>query len=1200
MRLLITLLISITLTCNLLHAQLGRKFKVAGAVYEDIMPLQGATVKLYKGNSVLETIKTSGNSRFQFTLEANNEYSIRISKDGYYTKRIDFNTSAPDDAILNFTTEFEVGLMKTCDGVDASILDKPIDIVRYNSNRQAFVSDEGHYQSMRNKLTQLTFDIEECFQDKYNDLLAESDQLLAEKKFDEALEKVEEARRLYPQDRAAKKKASTIEQAKKQDQQDDILFDKLIYAGDEALKSGNLEFAQKKYEEARALDPSASILNTKFQELSQIIELQKQETSNEKQYQSYLTQASKAETQKNFPLAKDYYQKAADIKPNDTYSQKKVSQMAPLIKQQEEEKKQKEQKALAYNDAISQGNAALQRNDFAAAKAAFEQAKSIDPTRPEASSKLNTAVLKIAQQKKADEAAKLAELQQKYDAAMAEGNSLIANEKYDEAIAAFQSARNLFPNNPEALRMINKTKNLKVEQQERLVAEKNTAYDKALAQGEEAKLNKDFEAAKAAFEKALSIKPNDRVALSKISETQKLIDDEVKAQKQLVELRNQYNNLISEADALFNSEQYEDAKSTYQRASALITSELYPKNQISKIDNLLAKLSIDAQFSSLIAQADNLVEQKNFDAAISTLQQAKNLKPESSLPAKKINDIKDLMNQIAKEELDAKFNSLISEAENLVANQQFEKAITVLQSAKGLKPESTLPDNKINEIKALQNNLANEEQNKKFNALIADADKLINEQQFEKASSILQSAKSIKPESDVPDQKLNYIKSLQNSIAKDKIEADYNAEITKADSYFDAQNYDLAIASYNKAKSIKPEESYPQSQINAINRIKSENMVKKIRDRYSALIAEANTAFDAGKYDEAKTLYTNAQQVLPEETYPRQRINEINGIFLKKEQEKELAIERENKYNSSIALADKYFEETNYPLARSEYQKALSIKSGEQYPLSQIDKINEREAQIKQQKAQLAEIDNQYSIAVQEADMAFKQNKYDIARQRYDDALKLKPAEIHPKEQIKRITQLIAEKEAREKALAEKENNYNSLIAEADNYYKSYKYSEAKSAYLKAMEVKPSEMYPQAMLRKVDDAMKLMANANQNSSRSTSSTNSTQTATETKKGTDGELQDLNFSSSSERDKYYKKLMEKYPSGVTKEIHKEKNKTTNRYVIIRNGEVTELREIKFSWGGSQFSRNGKPISVSYFRGQVKPQNGESYNEKVIEN
>ena len=141
-------------------------------------------------------------------------------------------------------------------------------------------------------------------------------------------------------------------------------------------------------------------------------------------------------------------------------------------------------------------------------------------------------------------------------------------------------------------------------------------------------------------------------------------------------------------------------------------------------------------------------------------------------------------------------------------------------------------------------------------------------------------------------------------------------------------------------------------------------------------------------------------------------------------------------------------------------------------------------------------------------------------------------------------------------------------------------------------------MYPQAMLRKVEDALKLIASSNNNRTTSTSSVSSTKTST----GADekNNLQDLNFKSTSERAKYYASLKEKYPSGVTKEVFKEKSQTTNRYIIIRNGEVTEIREITFNWGGVQYSKNGKPITVNYFRTLVKPQNGENFSEKIMEN
>lgn len=52
---------------------------------------------------------------------------------------------------------------------------------------------------------------------------------------------------------------------------------------------------------------------------------------------------------------------------------------------------------------------------------------------------------------------------------------------------------------------------------------------------------------------------------------------------------------ISKADALFQNQQYVDAKAIYLKASSLKKDEAYPKSQISKIDELLVKKIEDKQ-----------------------------------------------------------------------------------------------------------------------------------------------------------------------------------------------------------------------------------------------------------------------------------------------------------------------------------------------------------------------------------------------------------------------------------------------------------------------------------------------------------------------------------------------------------------------------------------------------------------------------
>lgn len=105
---------------------------------------------------------------------------------------------------------------------------------------------------------------------------------------------------------------------------------------------------------------------------------------------------------------------------------------------------------------------------------------------------------------------------------------------------------------------------------------------------------------------------------------------------------------------------------------------------------------------------------------------------------------------------------------------------------------------------------------------------------------------------------------------------------------------------------------------------------------YKKNITEADGFFKEEKFDDALKLYKKAAGIKPEESYPTQKINEIEEI---KRQIAEQ--EAEDNYYKEIEQADNYFDEANYEYALASYTRALTFKPGEQYPLDRIDEIEQ-------------------------------------------------------------------------------------------------------------------------------------------------------------------------------------------------------------------------------------------------------------------
>lgn len=119
------------------------------ALDETNKPIDGVEVKLYKENEELEwnemTSVTYHDHSFVFNLDANEYYTIEISKNGFVSRSIAISTKLPAGVSAKpiFHYEFEVSLFKVKSG-DNFYFDFPIAIISYDSKKDVF-DNSYHY-----------------------------------------------------------------------------------------------------------------------------------------------------------------------------------------------------------------------------------------------------------------------------------------------------------------------------------------------------------------------------------------------------------------------------------------------------------------------------------------------------------------------------------------------------------------------------------------------------------------------------------------------------------------------------------------------------------------------------------------------------------------------------------------------------------------------------------------------------------------------------------------------------------------------------------------------------------------------------------------------------------------------------------------------------------------------------------------------
>ena len=302
------------------------------------------------------------------------------------------------------------------------------------------------------------------------------------------------------------------------------------------------------------------------------------------------------------------------------------------------------------------------------------------------------------------------------------------------------------------------------------------------------------------------------------------------------------------------------------------------------------------------------------------------------------------------------YNQIIAKADELFKNEQYEEAINYYEKAIDLDPYNDYPDKQIMQCEKLIAQKRNAETN--YNKFIAQGDNLFNKQNYINAKTAYQNALNIKPAEQYPKQKLAEIdKLIADKAAKEKAEAEakakeeqYKAAIAKGDAALAKQNFDEAKTAYNQALSIKPNEQYPKQKLAEIDKLiadkaakeKAEAEAKAKEEQYKAAIAKGDAALEKMNLTEAKSAYQDALRIKPEESYPRNKIVEIDNMLTQKQKKEQELQEKEKAYKEAIQKADNFYINKDYPTAITYYQTALKYKPNETYPRQRISECQEQ------------------------------------------------------------------------------------------------------------------------------------------------------------------------------------------------------------------------------------------------------------------
>ncbi len=524
---------------------------------------------------------------------------------------------------------------------------------------------------------------------------------------------------------------------------------------------------------------------------------------------------------------------------------------------------------------------------------------------------------------------------------------------------------------------------------------------------------------------------------------------------------------MADGDAKKGSGDYAGAIAAYEVASGLKANESAPKDKIKEVQGLMAEAEANQKaFEKALADAQKAFDSEDLDEAKSLYGQAKTLDPSSPVPDQQLAAIDAKLGALAAAaaaaeqaekdaaaKLDADYNAALADGDAKKGSGDYAGAIAAYEVASGLKANESAPKDKIKEVQGL---MAEAEANQKaFEKALADAQKAFDSEDWDEAKSLYSQAKTLDPSSPVPDQQLAAIDAKLGALAaaaaaaeqaeKDaaaQLDADYNAALADGDAKKTSGDYAGAIADYEVASGLKADESAPKDKIKEVQGLMAEAEANK--KAFEKALADAQKAFDSEKWQEAKGHYESVLSLDASNTTAKAQIVAIDQK-LKQERlanaEAQRLADAEAQYKGFIEQGDDAFKSSNYTAAKTAYASALNAKPNKAYPQEKIAEID-----LKLKAQATAEQEKQAAAAL-------------AAQQEADEQARL--AKLQADEEAK-LAAAMAAKEAELEA-------YNSSIADADAAFGKGSMDQAKTLYNKALTQRPGDVYAAAQIAKIDE-----------------------------------------------------------------------------------------------------------------------------------
>ena len=574
-------------------------------------------------------------------------------------------------------------------------------------------------------------------------------------------------------------------------------------------------------------------------------------------YESLMRSGNTKFAAKDYISAKTYYEMALKQKPKDAEAKKKLDET--LVKIQADSDRQE-----VFYSHLDAGDALNAQNRYEEALAEYDKALAIFPDDKYVGGQAQAIrdMLKERQDK-----------QDAYDTAIAQGNTLLEEENFDAAIMQFEAAAEIFPNDKLPKERIAEARRL-----QQLYNDKVAQFNKLVEDANQLGLRKNYDGAIAKLNQALELFPDDPQAKNMLQS--------MSASK---DVNDRYNALIAEADKLYESKAYKEAKIQYQSALNVVANDAYALDMISRLDPLIAqqdaeeaariaeeqeaaRLAAEADAARLAAEAEAARLAAEAEAArIAAEEEAARLAAEEAARKAAEEEAARLAAEAAAEaERQAQIQTILDAADGLFAEEKYVEAKQKYQEVFTLDEGNAKATAKIAEIDGIFARIAAEAQ-QRYDEAMAAATRYMNDEKYRDAIGQYNMALVAKPGDAEATAKMAEAERLDNERTS-ALRAQYNTFIKEGDKQYAAKALDKAVENYAKAVDLGLNEPYPIEMIDKIDRLIEENKLYELNTEAFTMTANTPKRFTFNPVDVASRrsnyIILKARNLTPGKSFP--------------------------------------------------------------------------------------------------------------------------------------------------------------------------------------------------------------------------------------------------------------------------------------------------------------------------------------------